>query len=266
VSAMTAAQVRHALKKRFPAPECGIVFEVAQGTGSHARRHLDAIAMELWPSRGLALNGIEIKVNLYDWRREKANPAKAEEIARFCDFFWIAAPKGVIPLEELPSAWGLLEVQEDGTVRQGKAAAKQEAQPVTKMFLAAMMRAAGRAPETEEIEAVIQERTKALEADFKVRLDNELKFRSDSNEADGKQWRELLAALGEEGGYFYRNAELVAAVKMVMQAGAVRTYGGIRALHKEIAEAAERIGKALGDIPDVVEEAPQAFPTRRARR
>lgn len=65
---MRADAVRAALKRRYAQPECAVVFEVAQATGFSANRHLDAIAMELWPSRGLALHGIEIKVDLYDWQ------------------------------------------------------------------------------------------------------------------------------------------------------------------------------------------------------
>ena len=63
---ITAGDIRASLRRHYAAPEAAICFEVAQGTGTHARRHLDAVAMELWPSRGLALIGIEIKVDYYD--------------------------------------------------------------------------------------------------------------------------------------------------------------------------------------------------------
>jgi len=68
---LEAADIRAAMRRWFAPPESAIVYEVAQSTGARAHRHLDAVAMELWPSRGLAIHGIEIKVNLYDWRREK---------------------------------------------------------------------------------------------------------------------------------------------------------------------------------------------------
>src|SRR6266850_716864 len=95
---ITAAEVRAALKRYFAQPNYGIVFEVAKATGFNARRHLDAMAMGLWPSRGLTLMGIEIKVSRYDWRKERDEPQKAEELAKFCDYFCVAAPAGVVPL------------------------------------------------------------------------------------------------------------------------------------------------------------------------
>ena len=45
----------------------------------------DAVIMSLWPSRGLELHGVEIKVSRADWKREAADPAKAEAIAAYCD-------------------------------------------------------------------------------------------------------------------------------------------------------------------------------------
>jgi hypothetical protein len=47
--------------------------------------------MSLWPSRGIELHGIEIKVSRNDWLKELGDPAKADEIARFCDRWWVAA-------------------------------------------------------------------------------------------------------------------------------------------------------------------------------
>src|ERR1700693_1206177 len=70
------ADLRAALKRYFLHPDYGIVFEVAKSTGHAAHRHLDAVAMDLWPSRGLELHGIEIKVSKQDLKRELADPAK----------------------------------------------------------------------------------------------------------------------------------------------------------------------------------------------
>ena len=135
---MTAPDVRAALKAYYCQPEYGIVFEVARSTGHAARRHLDALAMDLWPSRGLAIHGIEIKVSRSDFRNEIKQPEKAEEIAEFCDYFWIAAPAGIVPIEEMPKAWGLYEVSEAGRITIKKQPEKTEAKPVTRAFMAAI--------------------------------------------------------------------------------------------------------------------------------
>ena len=47
----------------------------------------------VWPSRGLYLHGFEIKVHRNDWLRELKNPAKAEEIAGYCHFWWVVATR-----------------------------------------------------------------------------------------------------------------------------------------------------------------------------
>jgi hypothetical protein len=44
------------------------------GSGSRQERYADGIAVSLWPSRGLEIHGIEIKVDRQDWKRELADP------------------------------------------------------------------------------------------------------------------------------------------------------------------------------------------------
>lgn len=96
--------------KAYPPPEWATFFEVANATGSAARRHADAVAMGIWPSRGLLLVGFEIKDYRSDWRREQKNPAKAEAIVGHVDRFYLVTIPGVVKdVAELPEAWGLLE-------------------------------------------------------------------------------------------------------------------------------------------------------------
>lgn len=236
-------EIRAALKRRYPSPECGIVFEVAQGTGHQAARHLDAVAMELWPSRGLALHGIEIKVDLYDWRREKANPEKAEQIARFCDYFWIAAPAGVVPQDELPSAWGLLEVMPDDGVTQTKPAFKTDAQPVDRAFLAAILRAASRM-ESGLVEALIAKERQDLEKTFELRLTQKAEALAERRGDDSKCWRDLIEALGGSPGEFWHDREMIAAVKAVMKSGVTDTYGGLASILTTLDGATARLRDA----------------------
>lgn len=72
---MNADAIRHALRQKFPAQEYALFFEVRSATGFPGRlRSADALAMSLWPSRGLELHGFEIKVSLQkvltDFERE----------------------------------------------------------------------------------------------------------------------------------------------------------------------------------------------------
>lgn len=81
---------------------------VRSQAGDEAPRAADFIAVDGWPSKGLAVSGHEVKVSRADWRRELADPGKAAEIAQHCDYWWLVAPAGVAFVDELPERWGLL--------------------------------------------------------------------------------------------------------------------------------------------------------------
>ncbi len=145
---ISASQIRKSMTKKWAAPEWAIMWEVANSTGARGNRYADAVMMSLWPSRGLELHGVEIKVSLSDWKREAADPTKAEAIAQFCDRWWIHTPKDLIKdVAELPPAWGLREF--DGRAwRTINDAERTDVEPVTRGFLAALLR---RADETQRL-------------------------------------------------------------------------------------------------------------------
>jgi len=130
------------LSNRFCAPAWAFLPQVRNGTGYlTVIRTVDAIAMSLYPSRGLYLNGFEIKVRRSDWLNELKNPEKAEAIAQFCDFFWIVAPKEIVKVEEVPHNWGLM-IPFGTTTKIIKNAKQLETKPIDKLFLAAILRKA----------------------------------------------------------------------------------------------------------------------------
>lgn len=142
MSKITATDIRAAILKRFPSQEYAVMFEVADATGASARRYADAVVMSLWPSRGLELHGIEIKVSRSDYRREASDPAKAESVARYCDRWSVYTAPGVIAdLTAVPPAWGVDEF--DGKAfRTLRKAEKTPAEPLTRTFIASMLRRA----------------------------------------------------------------------------------------------------------------------------
>lgn len=98
------------LRARYRAPEWCLLPQVRNSTGYTRRtRTADAIAMNTYPSRGLAIHGFEFKASRYDWLSELKNPGKAEDIAIMCDYWWVVADKKVVADGELPHGWGLLE-------------------------------------------------------------------------------------------------------------------------------------------------------------
>lgn len=142
-----AAELRQRLHKTFPAPAWAVLEEVPNATGGRANRSADAVAVSLWPSRGIYLHGFEIKAHRSDWLRELKNPKKADAIARFCRYWSVVAADGVVRSDELPETWGLLErgPSKDLTwVRRGR---EMDAEPPTIHFLAALLRRVGEAQE-----------------------------------------------------------------------------------------------------------------------
>lgn len=152
---MKTAELTVLLRERFAAPEHAILFEVANGTGAAVRTYTDAVVMGLFPSRGLTLYGIEMKVSRGDWLRELKRPQKAEGIFRFMDGWYVAVGDEKIVHEgELPPTWGLL-VAKDGKLDTKVKAPPLTAEPVTRPFLAAMLR---RASEAEHRAVVLPEK------------------------------------------------------------------------------------------------------------
>jgi hypothetical protein len=106
---VVAEDVMEALRSRYPSGEWALLPQVGNATGGAVRGWADAIAMNLWPSRGLALHGFEIKVSRSDWLRELRRPEKADAFVERCDYWWLAvSEKEIVKPGELPDGWGLL--------------------------------------------------------------------------------------------------------------------------------------------------------------
>jgi hypothetical protein len=129
------------LAARYALPEWAIFAQLCEaGTGGH--RYADAVVMNLFRSRGLEVQGFEIKTTRSDWLREKRNPAKADVLARFCDRWWIvAADRKIVAEDELPISWGLLAPAGD-SLRAYVQAPKLQAEPLSREFIATVFRRA----------------------------------------------------------------------------------------------------------------------------
>lgn len=205
--------IRELLTARYAAPEWAVFFEVHDQTGG-ARRRADAIAVNLWRSRRFEVVGIEIKSHRSDWLRELKNPAKAEPILRYCDRWVVVADRGVVKLEELPAAWGLLEVRGDRLfeVRKGP---PLEPDDLDRRFLAALLRRAHeqaaevmkRSPEQVALDAAyrrgaqdVSEAHAAIKAQLEKALKTELdridEFQKASGVSIGRYASETPAKIG----------------------------------------------------------------------
>lgn len=137
------AALFHLLRARYSNHEYALFQHVGNATGSAKSRTADALAMGTWPSRGLKLTGFEMKSYRYDWLRELKAPSKAEGVCRFCDFWYlVTADETVALVEELPPTWGLLYAQNDKLIEARRAEQRVEVEPMTRSFMAAILRAA----------------------------------------------------------------------------------------------------------------------------
>lgn len=137
---MQTHEIKAALAEKYKAPEYALLFEVGNGTGGNKSRSADAVAMSLWPSRGLHLIGFEIKASRADWLNELREPAKADAIGKYCDFWYlVVGDKKIVQDGELPLGWGLIAPRGEG-LAVVKEAIKIECLPMDRSFLAGLMR------------------------------------------------------------------------------------------------------------------------------
>lgn len=85
---------------------------IGTGFGVYADQRIDAFAMHLHPSKGMAKVAYEIKVSRGDFLSELKKPTKRKMALLFSDYFYFATPRGLVSLEELPPECGLIEVFE----------------------------------------------------------------------------------------------------------------------------------------------------------
>lgn len=104
------------IRRLYPSREYLVLRHIRSGLGNNART-ADALAIGLWRSRNVQVHGFEMKSSRTSWEQDLRNPAKAEEIAQYCHYWWIVAGDDSMVREaELPKGWGLYAVI-DGELR-----------------------------------------------------------------------------------------------------------------------------------------------------
>lgn len=182
------------LARRFPAGEWAYFEEVRQKPSGG--RSADAVAMNLWSSRGYAVCGFEVKVSRSDWLREKRDGSKAEPIFQFCDRWALVTEKGVVKDGEVPDTWGHIE-KRGQTLFEVKAAPKLTPKPLSREFFASLMR---RGHETLERRAAVMVQLQAHEEQnkMKARRDEEIRRSTRSHEEYKARVEQFFKATGLE--------------------------------------------------------------------
>ena len=218
-----------ALRDHFRSPEYALLPQVRNGTGfERSARTADAIVMGVWPSRGLHLHGIEIKVSRTDWMREKDHPEKAEEISRFCDFWWLAAgSESIVRDGELPPTWGLLVPNDKGKLRiKNVPTESKNPTPITRLFLASLLRKTTEAAAVfTDIDAAIKAQVDKRAADIKADLEKKADYHTQQRLKAYEELQKRVAAFEDASGVKldryseHFNVEIGQAVKALRMAG-----------------------------------------------
>jgi hypothetical protein len=160
---MASTSLLHRLRLKYPAEAYALFAEVRNATGWKGDRAADAVAMSLYPSRGLEIFGFEFKASRSDWLRELKDPRKAEGVCRFCDRWWIVATAAdIVKRDELPKTWGLMvETTKGDGLRVVVPAPALEPTPLDRAFTASLLRAAQKAGEKPLEHIRQEERNKA---------------------------------------------------------------------------------------------------------
>jgi hypothetical protein len=159
---MNADDVYEALKGRHPLPEWVLVRELQLGTAFemdevewekwlagdcwerrpryHMLQRIDAYALNCHKSKQFRRIAYEIKVNHADFIREKIDPDKRRPAQKVSDYFYFAAPRGIIAPEEVPDDCGLVVVYENGRSRILKRAPRLEPERLDWQFVASLVR------------------------------------------------------------------------------------------------------------------------------
>lgn len=242
------------LQVRYAEPEWALLSQVASGTGANARRWIDALAMNLYPSRGLALHGFEMKSSRSDWLRELKAPHKADDIHRYCDFWWVvAATKDIVKDGELPLGWGLLVPH--GKSLQAEVVAQRSEAPaeIPRSFLGAVLRrAAASAPDREVAEQMRREVREQLHGEMSSSWESRLSTERERRTSIERRFRLLSAATGERIDEFMSDEqvrEVGERIKAGMQIERTR-----EAVVRDARLAADRLETQAGALRRLAEE------------
>ncbi len=138
---LTSTDLVKRLRARYEYPEWLVADEVTLEY-QHKTFRADAMAVNLWVSRGLHLHGFEVKVTRSDWLKELQSVGKCEAARRFCDRWWLVSPPQVAVREELPEGWGWIQTSGEGLRIAKQAAQNETPDKMTPELVVRLLRAA----------------------------------------------------------------------------------------------------------------------------
>lgn len=246
---LTAAEVNACIKRHFgtAGEQYSVLFEVRNGTAWRANRSVDAVVMGLWPSLGMELWGMEVKVSRHDWKRELANPEKASDVFGYFDRWFLVAPENIVGTGELPEPWGWF-VPEGGRLRQMRPATKNtEVKAVDRHFLGALLRQTARHDDAfvqARVEMALAEQRRQHEAE----IDRRALERQGDLKKDAEAWikvRDLIKKKPED--WIYQD-DVVAALRVLIKSGVGKSHSSLSELMRITRRLQTELAAVAGDL------------------
>lgn len=160
---LNASDINRAIKAKYSGDQWRVWFEVSQSTGVFSGRRADAVVMNIWPSKGYQLHVFEVKISRADFKKEMADLSKWQAIGQYGDFFWLACPAGLVMPNEVPEAWGLMELTKRGLRIKKQAPARADPAPIDRGFAASLLRS-GMDLTADDIQRRVDENVEAARA------------------------------------------------------------------------------------------------------
>lgn len=249
----TSTEIKTILRNWHEGSEWAFFTEIPCGTGGNSGRTADAFAMNMWTSRGLATHGYEIKISRGDWLRELADPSKSEPIQRYCDYWWIAAPKGMIQAHELPPTWGLCEVSESGKLYKTVPAPRLEAIPLDRAFVASILRSQAKLDD-QEIQAKVSKIVDPLRKQYQEEAERNWRNRRGEDENLKQELEKIQEATGISILSWGRSLDsgLLEAIKFAQRSGLSSDYSALSRAREAMANAVKQLNEVYGLPSDSV--------------
>lgn len=169
------------------------------------------------------------------WIKELKQPAKADSIARYCDFWYlVVSDEKIVQPGELPATWGLM-MPVGGKLKVKTEATKLEAEPISRKFIAGLFRAAqSQITRDAELDRIKQEEYR-----------RGLQKGSEHKQYELDRLKETISEFEKQSGVKlerYNAGNIVEAMKLV-QSGQMMT---VQAQMAEIRRRAERVLQIVG--------------------
>lgn len=263
---LDAQELMALLKVRYPAPSWALIPQVGDKTGGW-NRCADAIGISCWPCLGLAVHGFEIKSHRGDWLREVNDGEKSQAIFRYCDHWWIVVGNDqIVQPGELPPTWGLL-VAKGGKLHLMKAAPPLAPEPLTKTFIASVLRGA---LEVVVPDAALNERYKAGYAEgnaegervgehTKKRLREEL----ENTQSAIRAFEKATGVKFPDGLEFWKKddeaAQVGEAVRLVLGSDRGKAFAELMKLQGRAKEIVALVDLAIAEAREAIPAAPKKY-------